>query len=304
MALHTDHSFHIGEQHLRQGKPCQDYAHSGMLNETMAYAIVSDGCSSGGMTDIGSRLMVLATKQALMEYESPYPIDASLVNASRDAYLASYRAALGLKTHDLLATCLWAVASKDWVLVNVIGDGVVVASHEYDHMVHRFEWHKNMPYYPAYGLDGTDMQFVQSMSDNPEPFTHLEEGLAPVGMGGCRDGYLTSLPVSEGMKGVSLLYERGSSDVWPGKMLSIGLFTDGVEQIDGIPYDQAIERLMTFKSVSGQFVTRRMNRFLSEAKETGRGPSDDIALATIHFGNEVDSTIGGSHDSDPKSNDS
>lgn len=67
MDYKTNHAFHIGAQHLSLGKPCQDYAVSGSINDTTAYAIVSDGCSSGGETDIGARIVALATKRALEE---------------------------------------------------------------------------------------------------------------------------------------------------------------------------------------------------------------------------------------------
>ncbi len=68
MSLKTDHTFQIGLQHLQTGKPCQDFALSGTIADDLVYAIVSDGCSSGGMTDIGARLMVLATKRAIIEH--------------------------------------------------------------------------------------------------------------------------------------------------------------------------------------------------------------------------------------------
>ena len=65
--LHTDHYFHIGDTHLTAGKPCQDYAISSVDNNA-AFAVVSDGCSTGGDTDIGSRIIALSTITALREY--------------------------------------------------------------------------------------------------------------------------------------------------------------------------------------------------------------------------------------------
>jgi hypothetical protein len=44
--------------------PCQDYALSGVTRH-LAYAVVADGCSSGGKTDIGARVLALATAIAL-----------------------------------------------------------------------------------------------------------------------------------------------------------------------------------------------------------------------------------------------
>jgi hypothetical protein len=284
MNMVTDHAFHIGEQHLRNGKPCQDYALSGMLTENLSFAIISDGCSSGGMTDIGSRLMTLATRQALIDnITDGSPPDVDLVHAARDAYLEMYRRSLGLNTNDMLATCIWAIANNDWVIANVTGDGVVVVKCQYDHIVHQFNWDKNMPYYPAYRIGGLDQSFMESMESNSEPLTYIEEGLAPTGMGGCRDGNLRTLSVDIGMKGVRIGHAHASADTYPGRILSVGIFTDGVEQVDQMNYDQAVTELLAFKSANGQFFTRRMNRFLQDVRKTGRGPLDDIAGAVIHF---------------------
>lgn len=281
MKLKTDHSFHIGEQHLRQGKPCQDYALSGHLTEDMAYAIVADGCSSGGLTDVGARLMVLATKQALMSQKDNPILNVPAVTSMRDRYLRSYQETLGLAPQDLLATCLWAVARNDQILAHVTGDGAVVVKYQDDHTIHRFDWHNNMPYYPAYGLNNMNEGYKAALADSAEPLTYIEEDLAPIGAGGCRDGALHALPIEVGMQGVSIVPQQYENPEWPGPMQSVGLFTDGIEQIDGIEYDQAAQELLAFKSTSGQFVTRRTNRFLQEAKKIGRGPMDDIAMAVI-----------------------
>ena len=60
----TDSVFAIGASHVATGKACQDYTLS-RASDTYAYAIVSDGCSSGGMTDVGARVLALATATAI-----------------------------------------------------------------------------------------------------------------------------------------------------------------------------------------------------------------------------------------------
>ncbi len=66
MKFHTDHHFIIGHGHLADGKPCQDYTLSGLVGGG-AYAVVSDGCSSAGQTDIGSRIIAITTGNAIIE---------------------------------------------------------------------------------------------------------------------------------------------------------------------------------------------------------------------------------------------
>lgn len=293
MSLATDHTFHIGEQHVRTGKPCQDYTLSGTVGDTLAYAIVSDGCSSGGLTDIGARLMVLATKRAILEVltEGNIPQDAAAVvaiNSVRDTYLRQYQTDLELEVSDLLATCLWAVATPDIVLAHIVGDGVVAVEYEEDLVLHSFTWAKNMPYYPAYTLDESTERFKTAHAESETPLTYIEESTSPTGMGGIPDGTLDELAVDEGIAGVIVACEHSEPGYSPGKVTAIALFSDGVTQVDKLSMPETVKQLMAFKSTSGQFATRRMNRFLTDVKKTGRGPLDDIAYAVITLRNETE----------------
>lgn len=282
----TDHSFHIGEQHLKSGKPCQDYALSGVLQSGAAYAIVSDGCSSGGQTDIGARLMALATKRALTELATtlafPSKAQVSKVNALRDTYLESYRMALGLDHRDLLATCLWAVVDEGHAFYHVSGDGVVVIRYRNCWRMETFDWAKNMPYYPAYQLGGTVESYREALADVAEPFTRTLTGSHGDGI----DAIIAdTFTINQGMKGWSDWLEM-ANPTGPGPLTDIALFTDGVAQIDGVDTFDAASRLTWFKSTNGQFAVRRMNRFLAETRKIGRGPFDDIAMAVIHLGED------------------
>ncbi|USN92445.1 MAG: protein phosphatase 2C domain-containing protein [Candidatus Nomurabacteria bacterium] len=286
MKLFTDHSFHIGEQHLRQGKPCQDYALSGSLGRETAYAIVSDGCSSGGMTDIGSRLMTLATLRALHEQIPSNDFATRDSDIARDTYLESSRLNLRLETKDLLATCLWAVVHKNEVVINVTGDGVVALEFEAGMIIKTFSWQKNMPYYPAYRIGGMDEPFTENHSDNLAPLTIIESVIVTPG----GDVQLTNnvvtkgVSVREGMRGI--VYTESIINTALGNLRTVALFSDGIEQIDQIETVSAVKALLSFKSVSGQFAVRRMNRFLQDVKKQGRGPIDDIAYAVIHSENK------------------
>jgi hypothetical protein len=286
MPLATDHTFHIGEQHVRTGKPCQDYTLSGTIGDTLAYAIVSDGCSSGGLTDIGARLMVLATKRAILDVlsQGTIPGDGAAVraiNTVRDGILRQYQTELGLEVSDLLATCLWAVATPEVVVAHIVGDGVVAIQYEEDLVLHSFTWAKNMPYYPAYAFDDSAERFKTAQSESDTPLTYIEEGTSPTGMGDVPNGALEELTVEEGMDGLIIAREHSDENETPGKITAIALFSDGVTQVDKLSMPETVKQLTAFKSKSGQFGTRRMNRFLTDVKKSGRGPLDDIAYAVI-----------------------
>lgn len=285
MQRYADHTFHIGEQHLRQGKPCQDYALSG-VGEKLAYAIVADGCSSGGMTDIGARLVALATARAIPEniHFRDREVVVGGVDIARDSYLESYRACLQLKTSDLLATSMWAIVTDNAIVTHVTGDGVVALQYEHDLILERFDWTNNTPYYPAYRLGGEDESFRRFHEEAAQaPLTYIRESTRP-GMGGVPDGSLERVPLDVAMLGIPSEWSHGEEGVYPGRLIAVGLFSDGVEQIDNVEEVDAIKSLMAFKSTGGKFAVRRMNRFLEDVRKVGKGPQDDIAMAVIHLG--------------------
>ena len=270
MKLKVDHSFHIGAQHRRHGKPNQDYALSGVLENGLTYGIVSDGCSSGGHTDIGARLMALALKQAVAQG----PLT-SLVERTR-AYLEGMRRSLGLETKDLLATSLLALANEQqFVQMLILGDGVLVERSIYGTLyAHKFEWSENTPFYLAYN-DSERAQFLDRQPALTREFWSIR------GPDDWQHHRTTEESDFMAMRsGVEWMYEPPHG---PWDLASIGIFSDGVQQVEDVPWQTVIWELMNFKSTGGQFVTRRMNRFLETASKHGRSPLDDIAMAAIHI---------------------
>ncbi len=280
MNMATDHAFHIGEQHLRNGKPCQDYALSGKLSDTLAYAIVSDGCSSGGQTDIGARLVALATERAIRECVQQNIFAPASINAERDLYIEAYRRTLQLPLDDFLATSLWAIVQKDSLLLSVTGDGALAVMFD-DHtepLLYDISWDKSAPYYPAYRLGGLNERFKQH-HENPTPLTitkNQQVGEGELNM--TADQHY----IEPGMSGLEFTFSR-NDDLFSSRICGVALFSDGVTQVDGISTIDVARALLSFKSTTGQFFTRRMNRFLQNARKVGRGPLDDIAGAVIHF---------------------
>lgn len=292
MEYKTNHAFHIGAQHLSLGKPCQDYVLSGTLNGTAAYAIVSDGCSSGGETDIGARIVALATKRALEENVHRSNLTAERINLVRDAYMETYRRTLGLEHRDMLATCLWALVTQEQVLTHITGDGVLSMQYELDTLVYEFTWADNKPYYPAYRLGNIDSGFIAAHQENPLPLTTTTTYVKSTGMSGLKDGAFHEHGVEIGMTGVSFKKPLPEKNDEFGKLVGISLFSDGLTQVDAYDTLTAAHELTSFKSTQGDFLVRRMNKFLQESRKVGRGPIDDIACATILFA-EGETTEGG-----------
>ena len=58
----------------------------------------------------------------------------------------------------------------------------------------------------------------------------------------------------------------------------VSAVSNGVTQVDGMDWRDVVAELLSFKSTEGDFVKRRMNRFLKDCQKHGKGPIDDIAI--------------------------
>lgn len=287
--FHTDDYFHIGHTHLTSGKPCQDYAFSGICGKT-AFAVVSDGCSTGRHTDIGSRVVALSAVSAIQRYSRESKItpeslenntiSTGIVEAQRYT-MRSAREMLGLELADMLATSNLACITPNGGFVNMYGDGVIAKVHSNGFVeLTSYEWNNNTPLYLAYTENanarlgfirahGGDLNAQALKSErwlyNPEnSATDLQA-----------QEFLT---LGEGIGGV--LKNISSEEMT--ELAFVAVFTDGVMQIDGIDWKNAVTRLLAFKNINGEFAKRRMIRFIKETKEGGKkGPLDDIAYAVI-----------------------
>jgi len=111
MKFATDSYFHIGKIHLNNGKPCQDYALSDVFDDA-ALVIISDGCSTGGHTDVGARMLALSTAVAIREH---WAVSRTVlghtvpqeIGMRQKIAMAGSREILGLDQQDMLATCIY-----------------------------------------------------------------------------------------------------------------------------------------------------------------------------------------------------
>lgn len=277
MKLYCDHAFHIGKPHLTGGTPCQDYAISGTCGDG-AYAIVSDGCSSGRETDVGARLIAHAMRMELCEKGLEGGDLPSL-----QARLPSVKNPWGLSEQDLLATVVGAYASKDRGVIHLYGDGVIAFKYK-DGTVSasRYEWSKNAPFYPAYRSADALAGFGVLHRDEPEPVARACSHLYTSGLVSRRaDLY----PLNDGMKGFH--YTIGRWELYLNLGLEyVAVFTDGVTQVDGMSWEDVVKELLAFKTTEGSFAKRRLMAFVRNAEKNGRGCLDDISYAVIRMEKE------------------
>jgi hypothetical protein len=282
----ADHYFHIGAPHLTGGKPCQDYALSGVLGD-IAYAIVSDGCSTGGNTDVGARLVALSTatiikKFAFIKLTNRLPED---VNVRQSVVLAETQEILGLTVPDLYATSIYACLSKEGGYVSVRGDGAIALKYRSGSIeIFRYDWLDNTPYYPAYEGAG-EAVFVTAHGENLEAFRFKEEHFVFEPGGVCEWKETRNLTLREGMEGVVLDISKEKVE---SELAFVAVFSDGVEQIEETAFTDAVIKFLAYKNIHGEFVKRRLIKAIKEVQKSGLQLLDDVANAVIAIKEIVD----------------
>lgn len=277
--FNADHHFVIGQEHVTQGKPCQDHALS-FSDGGSAGIVVADGCSSGGETDMGARVLTFGTIAAMhacrVEKYTDLALVAQVIAQKGCEALASSRTMFGLAREDTLATCAYAYATKDGCTVTLFGDGVLACKYRDGTIVmSRFDWANNTPFYPAYSGDDDKSFAIAHGGDDVLAFSEERWSFAEA------KGFMLDserkLPLSEGARGVTRHFSRSECET----LESVAVFTDGVTRIDGVDWKEAVCVLLAFRNTAGVFAKRRMNSVLREMRKEGKWPLDDIAYAVI-----------------------
>lgn len=295
-----DHYFCIGHDHLTAGRPCQDYAFSGVSGQ-VAVAVVSDGCSTGGETDVGARIVARSTTSVILKsrlvIEQPdWHIVPAEFHMRQQIHFATAREILGLRTNDLVATCLTVILTRYTGVMCVQGDGVAAVVYMDGTMeVHRFDWkgkgadgvEVGAPLYPSYGQEGV-AQFLQEFhSGNILAERPIHQTWHVSASGEFHEREPITHVFRDVMDGVVIPIDR--EKLVRGDIRCVAVFSDGVTQVDGVDWKEAVSCLLAFKQMTGQFVTRRMMRQVKTWQKTGKGPLDDLACAAVHVNSIADS---------------
>jgi len=255
--MNTDHYFAIGKSH----KVCQDYAYSGKNSAGNHVVVVSDGCSASPDTDFGARFLVRSavicgaqTKLGTPNYEEVL---------IRSAIWCASQAHTGLRLlpQCLDATILYLEVIDDEVVIVTAGDGIIFAiDHNNELEYWNIEYPSGAPFYPSYLLDEKryDRYIVE----------HGDKSLIQYGSESTKLEH-------EGMFHLSTFRKDNYK--------FIGVASDGVLTCD-MPMKETIKQLTAFKNTKGDFVKRRMRRFLKDCAKNNIDPTDDISMAVVHLG--------------------
>ena len=278
----------------RAHKVCQDYSRASNLVPNRSYAIVSDGCSSSPDTDFGARFLTLAAARDLFRSPNFYPED---VITKAATFLTP-----PLVPECLDATLLIARETPIGIEVSIAGDGFVIVrtrvlpeqtpscSHLF---AYEFDFH-GAPAYLSYLLD----------PDRRE--VYLKEGygrrtIRAWSLWQDREPSLFSLHNDNPFTGETDYSSKDSvgpfyTFTFPKEKYDlVVLCTDGAgafqqkDTLESVPFGKVLWHLTAFPSFTGEFVTRRVRRFLTkECAELGWVQNDDLAVGAIYMGQPDD----------------
>lgn len=261
--IHTDSYFAMGKTHT----VCQDYAAT-HNKDNMVFLAVSDGCSSSPDTDFGSRILV--KKAIALTIESDNCLPPTILAAGID----NARKTLGLPKNCLDATLMFAQQSNDEVVINVWGDGVVHVKYKSGRTeTFDIEFLDNTPAYFSYWAYGFMAESFLSKHGNR--IVHTWQDGKPNG-----DIQAPALKTQYNLESRFFLDE----------VESVFLLSDGVKSFcrmvngawEPIPLNEVLEQITAVKNCNGEFMVRRMRKFLYDfCPKNGWIHEDDVSVAAM-----------------------
>jgi len=273
--MHTDHFFRIGHGHA----VCQDYAVSGM--EPFPYAIVADGCSSSKNSEIGAMLLARiavahlglfswSSKLAIKEFASRY-IRRMEFELNLDSEV--FDATLGMISVDL---------SSQLAYVSIWGDGIIILIKKSGHFeCITISYSNNAPFYLSYYANEKRLKQYKKIFEGQFRTTTITR-FSPD-----KNRVLEFSPINRWQEHTFQPYTLAT----PYNMLdAILVSSDGLSSFreKDMQYqtNSILRATLPFKSTTGAFIQRRMNRLLKNFAIDGIFPLDDVSVAGIWLGDE------------------
>jgi hypothetical protein len=271
-SMQADSAFVIGRSHQDSARPCQDYALAGSAGE-IVWAIVSDGCSSGGHTDIGARLWSHAAQQVL--------IGSSDLPRSRDTlHTALQQQAAPLlqpfAAEDAYATLGLACSNGRQARAALFGDGLVAVLMRNGEL-HSWElqYELNAPRYLAYARVDAHLAGWQAMVRGSDISLRIQRHDAAGTM----------------LHDISHRYDAATyPGLWLGwdridTLQALLVCTDGAGSVPDQAAQDTLRQLLQIKNGTGQFMQRRLGAMARAwRKGQARPPVDDLAAAALWLG--------------------
>lgn len=265
MKITADSIFIQGQGH----RVCQDYAYHGKVlwNDFVTkkvteytYAVISDGCSSSANTDVGARLLCHSFIDILRRE--------GLNNGTADLalFLADIaRKNIGMGPECLDVTLFAIVTDGNSVHILRYGDGFFVDNKHREEI----KYTSGAPFYLNYRSDPKRLErYFQEFGNT---------AFKTVWSYKSDHAFTSSIDLEKPIPDYT-------AEINPGMNIYV-VMSDGFASfsLNGTSVDSLhiAEKALAFKTYNGEFVTRRMMRFLQDTQKEGLKHFDDLSMAAI-----------------------
>lgn len=275
MKFFTDSFFKMGSTH----SICQDYAIDGNINN-IHYAILSDGCSSSKLVDVGARILVHCFKNALQSLPPDKYILEDIMSYIKQE-VRHIRFSLGLPLTAFDCTIQAAFVNKDKLHVFNLGDGYTVIRGTGIEIINH-SYNSNAPYYHfSYGADPVRSE---------EYFKHFNQTVNIVNGAYGGDEYKApQYLMPKEILDKKLYYEvYDINDLFSrlhSNTITVSVYSDGLTSFikgkDYANYDDIINNFTNYKNFRHDFVSNRCKHFIEVLNNEGFNHYDDFSCAAI-----------------------
>jgi hypothetical protein len=281
--MNADSIFLKGSDHTI----CQDYSlhfNPGNNDEDLSHhIIVCDGCSSSIMTDIGARILALLTSKNLKQRNLYMFKEDFFDSIIREINIIKYTLFNKYFYDEIFdATLLYTEIYQGKLFVNIIGDGVMLIKKKNgNYKIFNIKYPSGYPLYLSYSLNADRMNSFKrhSLYREIEQFNIVNDKIESV------------IEKDEDMNEIYLDFKFNIDEIE-----YVVLFSDGIHSFQkieraetfinkkNIDFLDIIKRIGEFKSFKGNFVQRRINKFLKQCREDNIIHYDDLSVASIYCG--------------------
>lgn len=290
--MNQDNIFTIGTTH----RICQDFSIGGIINNTDYYTVICDGCSSSPNSDFGARILSVGVKEELVRLNSVKKEEWDFNPKNCVDFAQPIIKKIGLPDESLDATVMVAAANKDGGYALNYGDGVIAIADIYDNIyIVSVEYTDSYPYYLNYLIDPKRLDSWENDHDKRKvTISILKNKMINI--------------VDENMKvlgsmdfgDIHIRNERQRTYIFVNNLKKeikyIAVLSDGIKSFyelintetsktnSPLDYHIILNELLSFKNFSGEFVQRRINRFIKDCQKKNWFNSDDLSLGVIYLG--------------------
>jgi hypothetical protein len=284
--MNSDSAFLIGSTH----EVCQDYAVAGSRlpvedssSQAEPYVIISDGCSSSPDTDIGARLLVKAAQRLLLSHGRMAAGCLQEIHEEAARVALSQASLMGLCPQSVDATLLTVHLYDDRAIIGCSGYGLIVLQSG-DRLtdVYSISYTSGYPLYPSYTHQPERLGFMTKGGNHIKEVKHFRS--LSGGEGFQLEESLTGDSQTE-------VFNVRASDYRLVAVLSDGVHsffrsqqTETSKKVEAVSMAAALGELLSFKSMNGAFVRRRLKRFQKDCQLKNWRHLDDLAVGAVCLG--------------------